>query len=160
MKYFLSTALILIVATMALETHAQEWHFNVTLDGKPFGNHTFKLSTDGQQKILVSDANFKYKILGITAYRYVHIAEEHWQGNDCPLGEVRPGFGRRDGSRSGSWRPDGPGTNTPGARIPSVSGRTGVWPQAAHQYQQLAGRSCGPIPIVAEYTTAGRVSYR
>lgn len=82
MKYFLSTALMLIVATMALEAHAQEWRFNVTLDGKPFGNHIFKLSTDGQQKILVSDANFKYKILGITAYRYVHKAEELWQG-DC-----------------------------------------------------------------------------
>lgn len=82
MRRFFSTSLVLILATMALKAHAQEWRFNVTLDGKPFGYHTFKLSTDGQQKTLISDANFKYKILGITAYRYLHKAEEHWK-DDC-----------------------------------------------------------------------------
>lgn len=77
--------LILLLTIISLPATAQEWRFNVTLDGKPFGNHTFKLSTDGAQKTLISEANFKYKILGITAYRYTHKAEERWQ-QDCLQG--------------------------------------------------------------------------
>lgn len=81
MRGFFSKTFMLMMTIMSLPTHAQEWRFNVTLDGKPFGYHTFKLNINGQQKTLISDANFKYKILGITAYRYVHKAEEHWQEN-------------------------------------------------------------------------------
>lgn len=81
MRCFFRKTFILVAAMMSLPACAQEWRFNVTLDGKPFGYHIFKLNSDGQQKTLISDASFKYKILGITAYRYVHKAEEHWQEN-------------------------------------------------------------------------------
>jgi hypothetical protein len=62
--------------------HAKEWPFNVYLDGKEIGQHTFSLSENDGQKELVSTANFNVKVLFINAYRYSHVAREKWRG-DC-----------------------------------------------------------------------------
>lgn len=58
------------------------WNFRVLLDGKPIGTHRFTLKTEGEQRLLKSQAAFDVKILGITAYRYRHEADEQWQA-DC-----------------------------------------------------------------------------
>lgn len=58
------------------------WNFQASLDGKPIGTHHFQLSQQGEHRTLVSEADFKVKIIGITAYHYHHKATEHWRG-DC-----------------------------------------------------------------------------
>jgi hypothetical protein len=78
---FAAAALPLPAATPG----AEAWDFQVTLDGKPIGEHRFDLSVSGDRRQLVSQARFVVKFLGITAYRYSHQAVEQWQG-DCLSG--------------------------------------------------------------------------
>ena len=86
-----SLAPTLMLAALALPATAaepataggpREWNFQAQLDGKPIGEHRFRLETAGEERQLDSDANFTVKILGITAYRYRHHARETWRG-DC-----------------------------------------------------------------------------
>jgi len=57
------------------------WDFDVYLDDKKVGNHSFKVSETGDVKQVQSEASFKVKFLFITAYRYEHSAAERWTGN-------------------------------------------------------------------------------
>ena len=57
------------------------WDFDVYLNDKKVGKHSFKVSeTDGVKQVQ-SEANFKYKILFISAYQYEHSAAERWNDN-------------------------------------------------------------------------------
>lgn len=58
-----------------------EWNFRALLDGKPIGQHRFSVSGEGEERKVVSEANFTVKFLGITAYRYQHKATEQWRDN-------------------------------------------------------------------------------
>ena len=58
-----------------------EWNFRASLDGKPIGQHRFSVSGEGEERKVVSEANFTVKFLGITAYRYQHKATEQWRDN-------------------------------------------------------------------------------
>lgn len=76
-----------LLCSLSTSAMAKEWLFNVSLDGKPIGEHSFVLTEkngaekDGQS-MLTSTANFKVKVLFINAYNYQHVAREHWNG-DC-----------------------------------------------------------------------------
>lgn len=59
----------------------QEWLFDVYLDGKPIGEHRFTVRTEGDRTTVRSRARFDVKLLGFTAYRYRHEADEVWRGN-------------------------------------------------------------------------------
>ena len=56
--------------------------FKAFLDGKPIGEHRFTVVADGGARRVTSEADFTVKVLGFTAYRYRHHAEERWAG-DC-----------------------------------------------------------------------------
>lgn len=58
-----------------------EWAFRALLDGKPIGQHRFSVSGEGDERTVVSEADFAVKFLGITAYRYHHKATEQWRDN-------------------------------------------------------------------------------
>ena len=60
----------------------REWRFNVSLDGKPIGNHRFVLRDVGESRELTSEARFRVRVLFFDAYRYDHRALETWRG-DC-----------------------------------------------------------------------------
>jgi hypothetical protein len=68
------------VAAWATDGPTREWHFNVTLDGKPIGTHRFLLVERGERRELTSEAKFNVKILFFDAYRYAHSARELWRG--------------------------------------------------------------------------------
>lgn len=67
------------VAAPAMATDTRHHAFEVLLDGKPIGSHSFHISAtpDGTERVQ-SEASFQVKLLGITLYRYQHRAEEHW----------------------------------------------------------------------------------
>jgi Family of unknown function (DUF6134) len=68
--------------TANLFTHtavAKEWAFDVYLDDKKIGLHTFELDEHSK---LISKANFNIKVLLFNAYQYDHLAIERWQ-DDC-----------------------------------------------------------------------------
>ena len=82
-------AAAVLAAAASFAAHAAEvsrtYAFKAFLDGKPIGEHTFTVVSDGDARRVTSDADFRVKILGITAYRYRHHAEERWAG-DCLSG--------------------------------------------------------------------------
>lgn len=76
-------AVPLLAASLAAPAHAyppREWRFNVLLDSKPIGQHSFVLSLDQHQQVLKSEAEYNVRFLGFNAYRYQHIAVERWEG--------------------------------------------------------------------------------
>lgn len=77
---FLAVWLGLLPALPAQAYPPQEWRFNVLLDDKPIGRHSFLLSMDEHQQVLKSQAEYSVKFLGFNAYRYQHQAVERWEG--------------------------------------------------------------------------------
>ena len=77
----------LVAATLAAQAAdgTQVYAFKAFLDGKPIGDHTFTVTTAGNERKVTSEADFDVKIIGITVYRYHHHAEEQWSG-DCLSG--------------------------------------------------------------------------
>jgi hypothetical protein len=63
---------------MTTGLQAKEWAFDVFLDDKDIGTHTFKLENNR----LTSQADFLVKVLFINAYEYHHTAIEQW-GENC-----------------------------------------------------------------------------
>jgi len=68
--------------TLALDGVTREWHFDVSLDGRPIGEHRFVLRAGADAHELTSEALFRVRLLFIDAYRYEHRAREWWRG-DC-----------------------------------------------------------------------------
>jgi hypothetical protein len=90
MKLWLPAALALTLVTASAQPVApsgDSWNFEATLDGKPIGIHRFVVSGPPEARIIDSQAHFTVRILGIPVYRYLHQANEHWQG-EC-LRELR-----------------------------------------------------------------------
>ena len=73
--------------------------FTVLLDGREIGTHRFAMREDG---VLSSQADFRVKVLGISAYRYRHEATERWRGGCLASLDART---ERNGSRNDvTWR--------------------------------------------------------
>jgi len=65
----------------ASASSSREWRFEVFLDDKPIGFHTFRLSDSGATRELRGEASFRVKLLGFTVYDYTHHNLELWQDN-------------------------------------------------------------------------------
>ncbi len=88
-KKFVAAMAACLVASAAgatTETSARSWQFDVALDGKPIGFHTFELQQDGTQQVLTTEARFDVKFLFVTAFRYRHENTEIW--NDGCLSSI------------------------------------------------------------------------
>jgi hypothetical protein len=66
---------------MTSQVSADEWNFDVYLDGKKVGTHLFEVVDADDQRHVQSTANFDVKILFFTAYRYEHTNIESWADN-------------------------------------------------------------------------------
>ena len=73
-------------ASAADEVPGKQWQFDVALDGKPIGVHTFELQKDGSKQVLTTEASFDVKFLFINAFRYRHQNTEIW--NDGCLSSI------------------------------------------------------------------------
>jgi hypothetical protein len=58
------------------------WTFQVLLDDKPIGQHSFSRAPAGEVSEITIEASFEVKLIGITVYRYQHHNVERWSG-DC-----------------------------------------------------------------------------
>jgi len=78
---------LIMLTTMSLESFAnptdgsllKEWRFDVYLDEKPIGYHTFELERDGNTQVLTTEASFDVKFFFITAFSYRHTNTEVWE---------------------------------------------------------------------------------
>ena len=73
---------LLAAMAQAAEPSTRVYAFQALLDGKPIGEHRFTVVTQGATRRVTSDADFRVTLLGFTAYRYRHHAQEAWSG-DC-----------------------------------------------------------------------------
>ena len=80
MKSLLGIATLVLLVSSGL-AHGQNWDFDVYLDGRKIGEHTFALHEQPAGRKLESHAEFQVKVLFVEAYRYSHLAHEQWQGN-------------------------------------------------------------------------------
>jgi hypothetical protein len=56
----------------------RQYHFAVSLDGKPIGEHTFSVSARADAIEVTTQARFKVKILLVPVYHYEHDDKELW----------------------------------------------------------------------------------
>ena len=75
----------LVVAAQARSDETSQlvgrWDFDVFLNDKKVGKHYFEVTeVDGMKRVEI-EADFKYKILFIPAYRYEHKNSERWADN-------------------------------------------------------------------------------
>ena len=79
----------LMIASLALSASVmaadQEWRFQVYLDDKKIGTHDFVLQELDNQRKLLSEANFEYRLMFVKLYGYEHENTETWAG-DCLTG--------------------------------------------------------------------------
>lgn len=61
---------------------AKDWNFDVFMDDKLIGEHSFQFKEDGKFNQLTSNAQFKVTLLSIPVYKYKHISQEVWN-KDC-----------------------------------------------------------------------------
>ena len=59
----------------------ERYDFDVYLNDKRVGKHTYEVVEEGGVQRVSSEANFKYRILFIPAYRYEHSNSERWADN-------------------------------------------------------------------------------
>jgi hypothetical protein len=72
-----------VAALAGASTAAQTTlRFNVLLDGDPIGHHRFELRDGASAREVVSQADFRVRLLFVDVYRYRHTATERWVG-DC-----------------------------------------------------------------------------
>ena len=76
-----SLALISTAPAQHRENAVANWDFDVYLDDKKVGKHSFTVSEVGGMKQVQSEANLNVKIFFISAYRYEHSAAESWLEN-------------------------------------------------------------------------------
>lgn len=60
------------------DVDTKRWQFDVLLDDKPIGFHTFAVEDAGTQLRLETTASFDVKFLFVTAFRYRHQTTEVW----------------------------------------------------------------------------------
>ena len=79
-------ALVMLVSADALaNSETRDWEFQVLLNNKEIGYHTFSLRDEGERQILQTEARFDVKVLFINAFRYRHENIETWR-NGCLAG--------------------------------------------------------------------------
>jgi hypothetical protein len=87
-----SAATTLLAPTLALGSLSansadEQLRFRVYLDDKPIGQHSFRIDTFGDSRLVASRASFDVDFLFINAYRYRHESRETWR--DGCLDEIR-----------------------------------------------------------------------
>src|ERR1700759_4783958 len=87
MKHALIAAMVATTFAAHAADGTRTYAFEAFLDGRPIGKHVFTVATEGEARKGTSEADFRVKIIGITAYHYHHHADEHWTG-DCLAGLV------------------------------------------------------------------------
>lgn len=82
-------ALLLVLGTDSIEPAsadvdgAQTWFFDVKIDGKDVGYHSFTTRRDGDGFDVEARAEFRYKLLGVTVFSYDHEVFEQYDLNMC-----------------------------------------------------------------------------
>ena len=132
-------------------TDKKSWQFDVLLNDKPIGVHTFAVENTGEQIRLETAASFDVKFLFINAFRYRHQTTEVWKDGCLSSidavtdsnGKELVVRGRRDG---GSFEID----ETDGVRnLPGCVQTFAYWNPAVLESEQLLNSQTGDYEAVS-----------
>jgi hypothetical protein len=76
----------MLLASLGSSAHGQintidkSWHFNVFLDDRPIGYHSYQLEKSGNEYRLSIKAELDVKLLFLSVYTYIHKNNEVWDG--------------------------------------------------------------------------------
>jgi len=79
MRGIAAAAAIAAVISGRAAAATQEWHFEVSADGRHIGTHTFKVIDNAEQRTVETTASFEAKVLRVPFYRYSHHDRELWK---------------------------------------------------------------------------------
>ena len=82
MKSLAFKNLILFLLLVPGICFAKDWNFDVFMDDKLIGEHSFQLKEQDKFNQLTSNAQFKVTLLSIPVYKYKHLSQELWN-KDC-----------------------------------------------------------------------------
>jgi len=154
---------LLAAAAQAAEPSTRAYVFQALLDGKPIGEHRFTVVTEGATRRVTSEADFKVTLLGLTAYRYRHRAQEQWAG-DClvSLASTTDDDGKASGvtlARAGDV--DEITTATGRATVSGCLMTYAYWNPALLSQGRLLNPQTGKVAAVRiERVAAGRIAVR
>jgi len=86
MRRQLAVAMFLVVGVSTAATAANDFPYGQSLaftvyrNGKEIGHHTISFQQDGGKRLVNVSVDLSVKALGVTAYRYLHTAQEIWSG--------------------------------------------------------------------------------
>jgi hypothetical protein len=79
MRMSVTLLLALGLGSLPAQADVRDWNFRVLLDGREIGTHRFTLTTQSEQReVITSHAQFKVRVLFFDAYSYRHEAREVW----------------------------------------------------------------------------------
>lgn len=76
---WLPVAALSLPAEARAGSEAREYRFDVYLDDRRIGEHHYEITGAPGGERVRSLANFEFKLLFVTLYRYRHLANERWQ---------------------------------------------------------------------------------
>ncbi|MEM9183555.1 MAG: DUF6134 family protein [Pseudomonadota bacterium] len=134
------------LSTVDVDSGAREWNFQVYLNDDPIGYHNFRLDPEDDGYQLLTEAEFKVKVLFVTAYRYEHENVETWRDGCLERIEARTNdngkrldvTGQRDNASF-----DLAATGTSGALDSGCVRTFAYWDLAALQDTQLLNSQTG-----------------
>ncbi len=65
--------------TLHLQDGQEHWQFDVYLDGRAIGSHSFRIEHLGREQRVESRASYAVRVLLVPAFRYEHVAREIWR---------------------------------------------------------------------------------
>lgn len=68
-----------LASAPAMAAAPLDWEFEVLLNDKKIGYHSFRVSEDNGRRVLETEAAFDVKVLFVTAFRYRHTNREVWE---------------------------------------------------------------------------------
>src|SRR5262245_3479534 len=86
MRRQIAAALFLLVGVSTAASAANDFPYGQSLaftvyrNGKEIGHHTISFRQDGGKRLVNVSVDLSVKALGVTAYRYLHTAQEIWNG--------------------------------------------------------------------------------
>ncbi|MEO7008907.1 MAG: DUF6134 family protein [Caldimonas sp.] len=137
----------------AVSVTAAELTFTALLDGKPIGEHRFRVTGAPDQREVLSEARFDVKWLGVTLYRYRHQATERWRG-DCLASLVAT---TDDDGKESQVRAETVGDSllvasgsdtTPASRLPGCVVSFAYWNPAIQTQSRLLNAQSGKLETV------------
>jgi hypothetical protein len=132
---------------------AVEWNFEVFLGDSKVGYHNYRLEQDEGRQKLVSEANFRVKLLFITLYKYQHENAESWQGECLQRIESRTIANGEEFSVFGSQGPEAFEVQATGIRneVPGCVKTFAYWNRDFLKASALLNPQTGEIlPVTVE----------